>query len=82
MVSVPLRGCGFKIYFSLLWVGDVRHVSVPLRGCGFKILKKAFLKRYKKTFPSPCGDVVLKLHRSLSLAWLQYCFRPLAGMWF
>ena len=37
MVSVPLRGCGFKIILPVRSKRRCRTVSVPLRGCGFKI---------------------------------------------
>ena len=37
-VSVPLRGCGFKIIFVTHEELSSLMVSVPLRGCGFKIL--------------------------------------------
>ena len=37
-VSVPLRGCGFKITPDQKGIGGCYDVSVPLRGCGFKIL--------------------------------------------
>ena len=37
-VSVPLRGCGFKIFIFVLSKEDFIMVSVPLRGCGFKMM--------------------------------------------
>ena len=82
-VSVPLRGCGFEIGN---WTDEELNgtcVSVPLRGCIFEImtLPTEYLKF--KQFPSPCGDVVLKLrsyaNRNVSIS---DCFRPLTGMWF
>ena len=36
-------------------------VSVPLRGCGFKIVGIHLSGDFSSAFPSPCGDVVLKL---------------------
>ena len=35
--------------------------SVPLRGCGFEIMAKKIEMVKGCAFPSPCGDVVLKL---------------------
>ena len=85
----------------------MNNVSVPLRGCGFKIIRTFRFGRSGIRFPSPCGDVVLKL--SANADWiakldlvsvpLRGCgfkimmemfpmrsigagFRPLAGMWF
>ena len=40
--------------------GENGGVSVPLRGCGFEIIKNAS-NQHDIKFPSPCGDVVLKL---------------------
>ena len=37
-------------------------VSVPLRGCGFEMIQNILEDGgVEWTFPSPCGDVVLKL---------------------
>ena len=60
-VSVPLRGYGFEIRWNSGNVNSDRIVSVPLRGYGFEIMEitKDYLLR--EVFPSPCGDVVLKL---------------------
>ena len=36
-------------------------VSVPLRGYGFEMMAKDVLAVARDLFPSPCGDMVLKL---------------------
>ena len=59
-VSVPLRGCGFKILIGFYRKGGVSNVSVPLRGCGFKMKTQLVETMLLNWFPSPCGDVVLK----------------------
>ena len=59
LVSVPLRGCGFKILALRDRIHTDASVSVPLRGCGFKMIKM-YDNHYESLFPSPCGDVVLK----------------------
>ena len=40
-VSVPLRGCGFEIKWSVLDRVQNCGVSVPLRGCGFEMVHEA-----------------------------------------
>ena len=38
-----------------------RGVSVPLRGYGFEIDARRTISEFRAKFPSPCGDMVLKL---------------------
>ena len=60
-VSVPLRGCGFEIDPLRNQERDRRQVSVPLRGFGFEMFAKSrAFSLSGLSFPSPCGDVVLK----------------------
>ena len=61
----------------------ILRVSVPLRGCGFEISEE-FTKYdvFALVFPSPCGDVVLKLELFEPVDKAGDCFRPLTGMWF
>ena len=59
--AAPLRGCGFEIVPAYLQPYAVEGVSVPLRGCGFEIvLEGGYYRQILVSFPSPCGDVVLK----------------------
>ena len=45
-------------------IGVLYYVSVPLRGCGFEIMRRdSIFTHYTYSFPSPCGDVVLKYFR-------------------
>ena len=59
--AVPLRGCGFEMLFGFFRKETFIMVSVPLRGCGFEMGSSYFCFRESPWFPSPCGDVVLKL---------------------
>ena len=61
MVSVPLRGCVFEIKQVKTFKFFLSNVSVPLRGCVFEITKKIEDLQKAVLFPSPCGDVFLKL---------------------
>ena len=82
IVSVPLRGYGFEIYQRFRQWRGAHGVSVPLRGYGFEILLCFLLKGGRKTFPSPCGDMVLKWqYIHVNRLWARR-FRPLAGIWF
>ena len=68
MVSVPLRGYGFEIslrYSSRRACWSL--VSVPLRGYGFEIMKDPIkVVAALVLFPSPYGDMVLKLFMNLN----------------
>ena len=61
-VSVPLRGYGFEIRLNPKIGGaGGATVSVPLRGYGFEIYDEDDDYDPVEEFPSPCGDMVLKL---------------------
>ena len=61
MVSVPLRGYGFEIKVKAAVVDNNEKVSVPLRGYGFEIKRMDAFNSNSFMFPSPYGDMVLKL---------------------
>ncbi len=83
-VSVPLRGYGFEIPQKRNCCASKKlSVSVPLRGYGFEIFKKSVLPPKDKLFPSPYGDMVLKLLEiDVFGFFFERSFRPLTGIWF
>ena len=63
-----------------LWQGRLEIRSVPLRGYGFEITFLIVDRAQSIKFPSPCGDMVLKLTiRFFIYRCIKISFRPLAG---
>ncbi len=58
-------------------------VSVPLRGSGDETSLYGVLRRLALPFPSPCGEVVMKLGVKPMGTHIELYkgFRPLAGKW-
>ena len=87
-VSVPLRGYGFEMMSRQPFL-FFRTVSVPLRGYGPEITRDGVKRRSgAPLFPSPYGDIVLKLYDldgetklcsvEVSVPLRGYCFEILA----
>ena len=82
IVSVPLRGYGFEIVFSL-GLNKEEKVSVPLRGYGFEITYLCMYVFLDCAVSVPLrgyGFEIYGLNIAQEVSFNG--FRPLAGIWF
>ena len=65
-----------------LWQGRLEVHSVPLRGYGFEMARLECVRAGTTGFPSPYGDMVLKLHAILFDKFHGFVSVPLRGYGF